>query len=104
MKLPQPFIKPPSRGLYSSEDKLKVQKLKLKNKKLYCLLYIPTGEYIKLSDNDNDIIIPRNYSISEFVYHINASRREHYTIKMIDRNQIILPTIEEHFEKVEFPY
>lgn len=109
MKCRCPECKP---DIQSFARNLDVSKLKAKGKKLYALLYIPTGELIVWSDDPDNVWIPRNYTIEALVERINdpevaalgPNRRFNATYKLIERNQIILPTIPGHYDKIELNY
>jgi hypothetical protein len=89
-----------------------LKKLKGKGKRLYALLYLPTGEYIQWSDDPTDITIPRNYTVEAMVDRVNDKLRTSdpgkwrftSTYEVIQRNEIVLPSIPQHYEKVELNY
>jgi hypothetical protein len=89
---------------------LNINKLKAKGKKLYALLYLPTGEFITWSDDPDNIWIPRGYTPEALVERVNdpdiqgVMRQYNATWKLIKRNQIVLPSIPQHYEKVELNY
>jgi len=92
---------------------LDINKLKAKGKKLYALLYLPTGEFITWSDDPTNVWIPRNYTPEALVERVNDpeissmprnNRRFNSTWKLIERNEIVLPSIPQHYEKVELNY
>lgn len=83
-----------------------VEKLKAKGKRLYAFLYLPTGEYIQWSDDPNNIIVPRNYTAEALIERVNDQNANKWgaTHALIERNEIVIPSIVEHYEKVEIIY
>lgn len=110
MKCRCPECKP---DLQAFARDLDITKLKAKGKKLFALLYLPTGEFIVWSDDPNNVWIPRSYTPEALVERVNdpeiqaipRSRRDwHPTWQLIERNEISLPSIPQHYEKVELNY
>jgi hypothetical protein len=100
------------RRLVNANARIDLKKLKGKGKRLYALLYIPTGEYIQWSDDPTNITIPRNYTVEAMVERVNDPQRTSNpqswkftsAYEIIQRNEIVLPSIPQHYEKVELNY
>ena len=108
VKLPTPKITKPVSFNHQAQN---LDKLKNKGKKLHALLYLPTGEYIqfpmsynKYAPRISTVVIPRNFNIVIFVIDLNNTSLNWFLQDVIKLNEITLPAIEPHFEKVELIY
>ena len=110
MKCTSPLIKPTQ---VNYPTKVNLNKLRAKGKKLYALLYLPTGEFITWSNDENDIVIGRGYTAEAMAERVNdpdiqtldwMQKKYNSTWRLIERNEITLPSIPQHYEKVELIY
>jgi hypothetical protein len=81
-----------------------IDKLKAKGKRLYAILYLPTGEYLLWHEawpaTGYTVIVPRQLTEDKVAEICNSNSIWDFNSK----NSIILPAIPQHFEKVELIY
>jgi hypothetical protein len=79
--------------------------LKKKGKRLYLMLYLPTGAYIVWNEkNDEDSLIAPKRLTPEGLVEMFNSWSIYSQNYFVERNGIIRPVIAEHFERTELIY